>query len=160
MEIKKQIHMKNLKQFSKALLEDGGATFNLVSGEHDFKGYAYSIYGHEKIHNTLEGMFTISEVEQAVKTFVRENGVELYSADNHLGGWFDKGKLYLDITNVTSDLRNAVVKGLRNNQKAIHDFRTGKDIHLPKGQGAGTMTQKATYLEMKIDELVSNHKNK
>ena len=151
--------MKNLKQFSRALLENGGATFNLVSGEHDFKGYAYSIFGHEKIHNTLEGMFTISEVEQAVKTFVGENGIELYSVHNHLGGWFDKGKLHLDITNVESDLRNAINQGLRNGQRAIHDFQSGKDINLPKGQGAGTMTQKASYLEMKIDELVSNHKN-
>ena len=152
--------MKNLKQFSKALLEDGGATFNLVSGEHDFKGYAYAIFGHEKIHNTLDGGFTISDVEDAVRQYIKEKGVELYSADNHLGGWFDKGKLYLDITNVTSDLRNAIEQGIRNGQEAIHDFKSGKDIRLPKGQGAGTMTQKASYLEMKIDELVSNHKNK
>lgn len=152
--------MKNLKQFSRALLENGGATFNLVTGEYQFKGYAYSIFGHEKIHNTLEGMFTISEVEHAVKNFVREKGVELYSVHNHLGGWFEDGKLHLDISNVTQDLRNAVVKGLRNGQKAIHDFQSGKDIYLPKGQGAGTMTQKATYLDMKIDELVMNYKNK
>jgi len=148
--------MKNLKQFSRALLEDGGATFNLVSGEHDFKGYAYSILGHEKVHNNVS---VLSEVEQAVKTFVRENGVELYSVDNHLGGWFEEGKLYLDITNVESDLRNAIEQGIRNGQKAIHDFQSGKDIYLPKGQGAGTMTQKASYLEMKINELVRNHKN-
>ena len=151
--------MKNLKQFSRALLEDGGATFNLVSGEHEFKGYAYAIHGHEKIHNTLEGMFTISEVEEAVKTFVREKGGQLCFFHNHLGGWFEEGKLYLDITNVTSDLRNAIDQGIRNGQEAIHDFQSGKDIRLPKGQGAGTMTQKATYLEMKIDELVRNHKN-
>ena len=151
--------MKNLKQFSRALLENGGATFNLVSGEHEFKGYAYSIFGHEKIHNTIDGGFTIGQVEDAVKKFIKEKGVELYSVHNHLGGWFDKGKLYLDITNVTTDLRNAVVKGLRNGQRAIYDFQTDKDIDLPKGQGAGTMTQKATYLEMKIDELVRNHKN-
>ena len=149
--------MKNLKQFSRALLEDGGATFNLVSGEHDFKGYAYSIFGHEKIHDNVS---VLSEVEQAVKTFVRENGIELYSVHNHLGGWFDKGKLHLDITNVESDLRNAINQGLRNGQRAIHDFQSGDDIYLPKGQGAGTMTQKASYLEMKIDELVRNHKNK
>ena len=148
--------MKNLKQFSRALLENGGATFNLVSGEHDFKGYAYSIFGHEKIHDNVS---VLSEVEQAVKTFVRENGIELYSVHNHLGGWFDKGKLYLDITNVESDLRNAIEQGIRNGQEAIHDFKSGKDIYLPKGQGAGTMTQKASYLEMKINELVSNHKN-
>jgi len=151
--------MKNLKQFSRALLENGGATFNLVSGEHDFKGYAYAIHGHEKIHNTLEGMFTISEVEEAVKIFVREKGVELYSVDNHLGGWFEKGKLYLDITNVTSDLRNAIEQGIRNGQEVIHDFQSGKDIRLPKGQGAGTMTQKESYLNMKIDELVRNQLN-
>ena len=152
--------MKNLKQFSRALLEDGGATFNLVSGEHEFKGYAYSIFGHEKIHNTLNGGFTISDVEDAVRQYIKEKGVELYSVDNHLGGWFEKGKLYLDITNVTLDLRNAIEQGLRNGQRAIHDFKSGDDIHLPKGQGAGTMTQKATYMEMKIDELVRNHKNK
>ena len=149
--------MKNLKQFSRALLEDGGATFNLVSGEHEFKGYAYSIFGHEKIHDNVS---VLSEVEHAVKKFVGEKGVELYSVHNHLGGWFDKGKLFLDITNVESDLRNAIEQGIRNGQEAIHDFQSGKDIRLPKGQGAGTMTQKASYLNMKIDELVSNHKNK
>jgi len=148
--------MKNLKQFSRALLENGGATFNLVSGEHEFKGYAYSIFGHEKIHDNVS---VLSEVEQAVKTFVGEKGVELYSVHNHLGGWFEEGKLFLDITNVESDLRNAIEQGIRNGQEAIHDFRSGKDIYLPKGQGAGTMTQKASYLNMKIDELVSNHKN-
>ena len=148
--------MKNLKQFSRALLEDGGATFNLVSGEHEFKGYAYSIFGHEKIHDNVS---VLSEVEHAVKKFVGEKGVELYSVHNHLGGWFDKGKLFLDITNVESDLRKAIEQGIRNGQEAIHDFQSGKDIHLPKGQGAGTMTQKASYLNMKIDELVSNHKN-
>ena len=148
--------MKNLKQFSRALLEDGGATFNLVSGEHEFKGYAYSIFGHEKIHDNVS---VLSEVEHAVKKFVGEKGVELYSVHNHLGGWFDKGKLFLDITNVESDLRNAIEQGIRNGQEAIHDFQSGKDIRLPKGQGAGTMTQKASYLNMKIDELVSNHKN-
>ena len=151
--------MKNLKQFSRALLENGGATFNLVSGEHEFKGYAYSIFGHEKIHNTLDGGFTISDVEDAVRQYIKEKGVELYSIDNHLGGWFDNGKLVLDISNVTLDLRNAIEQGIRNNQKAIHDFKSGDDIYLPKGQGAGTMTQKASYLKMKIDELVRNHKN-
>ena len=148
--------MKNLKQFSRALLKDGGATFNLVSGEHEFKGYAYSIYGHEKIHDHVS---VLAEVEQAVKKFVGEKGVELYSVHNHLGGWFDKGKLFLDITNVESDLRNAIEQGIRNGQEAIHDFQSGKDIRLPKGQGAGTMTQKASYLNMKINELVRNHKN-
>lgn len=149
--------MKNLKQFSRALLENGGATFNLVSGEHEFKGFAYSIFGHEKVHNNVS---VLSEVESAVRQYIKEKGVELYSVDNHLGGWFEEGKLYLDISNVTSDLRNAVVKGLRNGQRAIYDFQSGKDIDLPKGQGAGTMTQKATYLDMKIDELIRNHKNK
>ena len=85
--------------------------------------------------------------------------MELYSVHNHLGGWFEEGKLFLDITNVESDLRNAIEQGIRNGQEAIHDFKSGKDIYLPKGQGAGTMTQKASYLNMKIDELVSNHKN-
>ena len=91
--------MKNLKQFSRALLENGGATFNLVSGEHEFKGYAYSIFGHEKIHDNVS---VLSEVEQAVKTFVGEKGVELYSVHNHLGGWFEEGKLFLDSTFVMS----------------------------------------------------------
>jgi len=152
--------MKNLKQFSRALLENGGATFNLVTGEHQFKGFAYSIFGHEKIVNTLDGGFTLSDVEQAVSQYVKEKGLELHSVHNHLGGWFDNGKLYLDISNVTLDLRNALYKGLRNGQKAIYDFQTGKDIEIPKGQGAGTMTQKATYMDMKIDELVMNYKNK
>ena len=103
----------------------------------------------------------LSDVEDAVRQYIKEKGCRsAYSVHNHLGGWFEDGKLYLDISRVTLDLRNALYKGLRNGQKAIYDFQTGKDIYLPKGQGAGTMTQKATYMDMKIDELVMNYKNK
>ena len=125
----------NLNNFIHSILKDGGATFHLPTGRMTFKeGYFVGSADGEMITNLGNQRYKEEVIEHkiidAVKEFISEKGFELMDADNYLGGWIDEGKLYLDITNLFTDKKEALSNGYKNKQIAIFDNKRGLSIYL------------------------------
>lgn len=121
--------MKNLLDFCDAVLENGGATFNLVTGTSPTTGYAVSMQGHEDTIDLFGNKVTQTIlVNSFVRKYVSEHGFELSLVDYNLGGWIHDKKLYLDISIVFDNETYAREYAKDNNQLAYFDLTNGKEI--------------------------------
>lgn len=121
--------MKNLLDFCDAVLENGGATFNLVMGTSPTKGYVVSKQGREDTIDLFGNKVTQTMlVNSFVRTYVSEHGFELSLVDYNLGGWIHDKKLYLDISIVFDNEADASEYARDNNQLAYFDLTNGKEI--------------------------------
>jgi hypothetical protein len=139
--------MKNLKEFVAAIIENGGATYNLANGGTVHDGYMVSKKGF--------GMKFEPEVDvtKAVCQYIKEYGFELYEPENYIGAWIDKGVLYFDISNNYMGRSEAIKKGYENEQIAIFDVAKMESIYLPTPQRTGTMTQQKNFINYQIYNL-------
>jgi hypothetical protein len=138
--------MKNLKEFVAAIIENGGATYNLANGGTVDKGYMVSKKG-------FEMKFQEVDVTQAVCQFIKEFGFELYEVENFMGAWIDEGVLYLDVSNNFAKRSDAIREGYKNEQLAIYDVIAQESLYLPTPQKTGTMTQQQSFINFQIDNL-------
>jgi hypothetical protein len=139
--------MKNLKEFVAAIIENGGATYNLANGGTVDKGYMVSKKGFEmKFQPEVD-------VTQAVCQFIKEFGFELYEVENFMGAWIDEGVLYMDVSNNFEKRSEAIKEGYKNEQLAIFDVVAQKSLYLPTPQKTGTMTQQQSFINFQIDNL-------
>jgi hypothetical protein len=121
--------MKNLLDFCDAVLENGGATFNLVLGANPTTGYAVSMQGYEDTIDLFGNKVTQTMlVNSFVRKYVSEHGFELSLVDYNLGGWIHDKKLYLDISIVFDNETYAREYAKDNNQLAYFDLTNGKEI--------------------------------
>lgn len=117
--------MKNLLNFCTAILEDGGATFNLATGTSPTSGYIVSEAGHEVVMPMMKNEIANQIfVTSAVRQYISDKGYELSLVENYLGAWVDKNKLYLDISRVYDNEDEARAMAIKNNQIAYFDLNT------------------------------------
>ena len=139
--------MKNLNEFVAAIIENGGATYNLAMGDTAHKGYMVSKKGFEM------KFLPETDVKQAVIQFMEAYGFELYEVENFMGAWIDEGVLYLDISNNFAKRSDAIREGYKNEQLAIFDVVAQESLYLPTPQKTGTMTQQQSFINFQIDNL-------
>lgn len=119
----------NLLNFVQDTLKNGGASFNLLTGEYNPKnGYMIATKGHEII-------LPIEQFHQtSVAKYISEKAVMLLSgiATNNyfLGSWIDGKNVYLDISEKTDDRQKAEKIGIDRNQIAIWDNLNSLEIRL------------------------------
>jgi len=117
--------MKNLLNFCTAILEDGGATFNLATGTSPASGYIVSEAGHEQVYSMLNNDIANQIfVTSIVRKYIADKGYELSLVDNYLGAWVDNNKIYLDISRVYDNEDEAREMAIKNNQIAYFDLNT------------------------------------
>lgn len=122
--------MSNLKQFVKATIENGGASFNLVTGElNPTTGYMVAIQGHEKI---VPNVTSEKQLQYIVADFIREHAIILASCisneGNFIGTWLHENKLYLDVSCNIADKADATKAAKSGNQLAIWDCENNCEI--------------------------------
>jgi hypothetical protein len=139
--------MKNLKEFVAAIIENGGATYNLAMGDTAHSGYMVSKKGFEMKFPPEK------DVKQAVVQFMEAYGFELYEVENFMGAWIDEGILYMDVSNNFAKRSEAIREGYKNEQLAIYDVVTQESLYLPTPQKTGTMTQQQSFINFQIDNL-------
>ena len=140
--------MATIQEFNKRLLTQGGATFNLNTGQLDFnKGFGVSLEEHEQVF--LKDEYS----DEDLKKFLSKHIELLYDLDLELGGWIEGDKVYLDITEVVEDKNEAIEKGVNRNQLAIFDFENKEVIDLPPSQKTGTLTQQRAHKKLIIQKL-------
>lgn len=120
--------MSNLIKFTDSLNKNGGASFNLMSGELNPKdGYFVSLEGHERKLDSVD----IYDVIQ----YAKDKSVLLMDESNWLGGWVGTDtdgseKVFLDVSRKYTDFDEAMQAGKDNDQLAIFDANTGTVIEL------------------------------
>ena len=117
----------NLSSFLSTVLTDGGASYNIVTGDTaPDTGYMVSIDGYE----TRYDCFTITskEVRNYVVTYIDI----LSDGETFLGGWLDAlaDEVCLDVSMHIPDLQDAIKFAKEGNQLAIYDCKNKKDIRL------------------------------
>lgn len=122
--------MSNLKQFVKATIENGGASFNLVTGElNPTTGYMVAIQGHEKI---VPNVTSEKQLQYIISDFIREHAIILASGisneGNFIGTWLHEGNLYLDVSCNVSNKADAIKVAKEGNQLAIWDCANNCEI--------------------------------
>jgi hypothetical protein len=112
----------------KAIGQSGGVTIDL-SGNEPKSGYAFA--------PSKDTETTIPEddfSEQSIQDFSKANAAALSEPGAHIGGWRDgKGNIVLDVSNVSDNLHDALVKAKAANQDAIFDLGEGKEINVAEG---------------------------
>lgn len=138
----------NIKAFIKSILDNGGASYNLNTGElNPSKGYFVSNHGSEEIFEEW--------TPEDVRTYINKNAIELTNPSVFLGAWIQDGVLFLDCSAQILDKKEAINSGFNNFQQAIYNANEGVVINLPTLQECGTETQKQAYKDMKVRELCS-----
>ena len=123
--------MKNLHNFVASIVENGGATFNLVTGTSPTTGFVVSERGFEDITPIFGDDVTKQIiVSTAVALFIKKNGMELNNPENFLGGWIDGEELFLDISRVYDNEHDALRIAVENGQRAYYHIDTDKTTEL------------------------------
>jgi len=151
----------NLQFFVDVLATGRGASYSLTHGQPTSGNFA-SIYGHEhtpELPSTFVRYKRDLQVEMIgnhVRDFVATNGLLLEQDDNYIGGWWEKGKLVLDVSKRFDTIAEAAEFGIHNRQRAMYSMDLDKVIDLPEPQDAGTETQRATYARLTAQAIAND----
>lgn len=127
--------MNNLRDFVAAIMEGGGATFNIGTGVGPTEGFVVSEEGFEyrsaliypeKRYNLIRRI----EIEVEVELYIKKYGLELSIPENHLGGWMDGDVLVLDISRVYDCETKARLMAEKNNQDAYYNLNEGHEVRV------------------------------
>ncbi|MFN5251368.1 MAG: hypothetical protein ACK5DE_09980 [Bacteroidota bacterium] len=113
--------MANITDFCRAIVLNGGATYDLNTGRLDFKtGYAVGLYGttYLKEHPVKEC------VMQFIKMYLDD------ALDGAIGAWIKDDLLYLDVVKIVEDKDEAFQLAIEHQQKCIYSFLFKKDIYV------------------------------
>ena len=120
----------------KTLASAGGFTFNPRRNELRRKGVAVAVRKDtEKVFDEAD---FAKNGEKIVSGYMKQNAELLAQPRMHLGAWKDKGKVYLDVSKVTSSVKEAADIGRANDQIGIFDlatFTTYSRVNNPVGGG-------------------------
>ena len=107
------------------ILKKEGFTIGFDGGQPPTEGWAVSLAGYETIFDNRpsDRRLTLSILHK-----MRETPPGCY-----LGGWYDNGKYYLDVSTVIADYDEAMSFASDNNQKAIFNVGTGETVYLSVG---------------------------
>ena len=114
--------------------ETGGFTVNTQAEFYDIgktKGYSVGGQGTER-SLSLNDWNDYKKRNKAIEDFLKENVNVFYADPDHacLGGWVDNGKVYLDVSRVYKNKRQATRAAMKTDQDAIFDFKTGESPRL------------------------------
>jgi hypothetical protein len=151
----------NLNTFVESLVTGNGATHHLSHGI-PTTGVFVSMYGHEytpelptsfiRYKKHLQGEM----IAQHVRDFIVRNAIHLEEYDAYIGGWWENGKLVLDISKHFDTIEEGAEFGIHNRQRAMYSIDLDKVIDLPEPQDAGTETQRATYARLAAQAIAND----
>ncbi len=110
--------------------DSGGFTYNPLYGATPRRGFAVSLQGHGKALDidTITG--------DDLWKYLQENGEEMRDPAQYCGGWVSDGKLYLDVSIVLQDEKDARKTGWVNGQIVIYDLGANETIYLKGPDGS------------------------
>lgn len=122
--------MANLINFNKSILENGGASYSLLTGEFNPNhGYMVSIKGHETKVNASGKKSFQYDIAQYIKSKadILISGI---TDDKFIGAWIDNDYLYLDVSILVDSETEALQIAKENNQLAYFNNETKESIYI------------------------------
>lgn len=127
---------RKVNDLARRIREDGGFTYNPVTDSSPTKGFAVSPFKElETVIETQapEGMDIAKyrkNIRPKLKKYIKDNIKTLRRKGAHLGGWWDKEakKVYLDISIVSKNLKDAMKIAKQHDQEAIFDLEKMETI--------------------------------
>lgn len=125
--------MSNLIKFKQSILNNGGASYNLLNGQlNPTDGYMVSIKGHE----VVIGENWVYKTQYHIAEYIKEKAIILCGAVTNsrffIGAWVDDNKLYLDVSMKVTTKEEAEKMAMDNEQKAYYDNGKQETIYLNK----------------------------
>lgn len=118
--------MSNLINFVQGIHANGGATYNLNTGEFNpTNGYIVGLKG-TQVKTAYNPLTTPDDV----KSYIAKFGSQLTSVDNYLGSWVENGELYLDVVVKISDQQDAHNTAVTNDQMAYYDCANSCSVYV------------------------------
>ena len=115
--------MKNLFDFVDAVLDEGIAVYNIVTGEGITSGFCVSESGHTDLIGLFGNETTrMILVHSFVREFISKNGLILSDANYSLEGRCNKSMFVLDVVKVYDSRRVAEKIAVENNQASYLDI--------------------------------------
>ena len=124
--------MSNLILFRKSILNNGGASYNLLNGQlNPTDGFMVSIANHETI---LQNEWRTG-LQYHIASYIKENAHILCGGVTNrpffLGAWVEKNdELYLDVSTKVTTREEAVRLAIENGQKAYYDNGKQETIYI------------------------------
>jgi len=127
---------------------NGGATYNLVTGElNPDHGYGVAVNGYEERVPFID--------HDTLANYVLQHATILTNDSLFLGIWKDGNEYVLDVTQTIEDREEAIRVGIERGQLAVWDSANKDEIRLPEPQRAGTETQKREYARITAKNLIN-----
>jgi hypothetical protein len=150
--------MSNLQSFIESLVDSTGASYSLTTGKPTtgvFASQAKSehIVNLSPVYNRYKRDLKVDVITAEVNAFIENNRKDLMNNGAHIGGWWENGKLVLDVSYQFDSIEEAAFYGMLNNQRAIYIVHLDRVIELPNPQQAGTYAQKSAYARTVAQEL-------
>lgn len=116
----------------------GGSTLSFIAGVPTASsGYAVSLPGHETTtgaRHLAKGEWQSTTLPNFVEYYIEKHRAVLAQPGRYLGAWLDGDTLYLDVSEIHSELATAARLGWERNQLAIYDVARGQDIRTRPGR--------------------------
>lgn len=130
-----------LKQLIDKIICKGGATLDRDLQPIDTQeGYMVSYFESEKT-------FDLSDIDfKEISNLILKRQADL-RANEYLGFWVYKGKLYIDISILINDLKQAKQVGINNNQLAIYDLMNNASIQIMEDVTEYVIYQNDRYIK-------------
>ncbi len=120
-------------QLEETATKKGGFTYNPVRYKDRTppkRGFALSIK--KNTEKVIKLDQTHEKIRAQLKDYIRAHRADIKKEGNFLGGWIDKGKLYVDISKVVKDKDDAINLAREAKQLAVFDLGKGQTIEVPK----------------------------
>lgn len=124
--------MANLINFVNSIVQNGGASYNLITGEFNpDNGFMVSAKGKE-FKREYNGSF--KSIQYDVASYIKENAhiimAGVCDTNTFIGAWVDNGELYLDISSKVDNEADAHKLAVQNEQKAYFDNKNKQSIFI------------------------------
>lgn len=113
------------------IVADGGVTIDPISGEQPSVGYVFSEMKEREFVTPIEKV-TLEDVEG----YIIDNLDVLQGDELMLGGWVEKGQVFLDASTVLLGKAEALRRARAADQIAIYDLASGETIYVKQEEGA------------------------
>ena len=123
--------MSNLILFKKSILNNGGASYNLLNGQlNPTDGFMVSIADHE----TILKQNWIPQLQYHIASYIKEKAHILCGGLTNqryfIGAWVDNDELYLDVSTKVTTREEAERIARDNGQKAYYDNGKQETIYI------------------------------
>ena len=121
--------MSNLINFKNSIINNGGATYNLLTGEFNpERGFMVSIRDHDEWSK-----FNPNDLQYTIARYIRIKADLLLSGESEelfLGAWVEDDILVLDVSLHIESREEAIRVAILNNQIAYYDCNIGKEVYI------------------------------